>query len=84
MHDFSATTSNQNWLYCSITAPKSGKRRIKLRASKKPMRQNAMTALRSGVMIAPTARCHAVFATLVGRPVDFVGGGEWRASGKSS
>jgi hypothetical protein len=33
--------SNQNWLYCSITAPKSGKRKIKLSASKNAMRHSA-------------------------------------------
>jgi hypothetical protein len=33
-------------------------------------------------MIAATARCHAVFALLARRTVDFIGGDERRASGK--
>ena len=33
--------SNQNWLDCLITAPKSGKRKIKLSASKNAMRHSA-------------------------------------------
>ena len=33
--------SNENWLYCSITAPKSGRRNIKLNATSSTMRHNA-------------------------------------------
>jgi hypothetical protein len=52
--------SIQNWLYCSITAPKSGKRTIKLRLSKSPTRQNATTATKSGLVIAMTNRAQTV------------------------
>jgi hypothetical protein len=59
---------SQNWLYCSITAPKTGKRRIKFRATNNPMRQNATTARKSGFSSAATIRgrrlCSApLFAT---------------------
>jgi hypothetical protein len=39
--------SNQNWLDCLITAPKSGKRKIKLSASKNAMRHSARAAANS-------------------------------------
>ncbi len=54
-----AFSPDQNWLYCSITAPKSGKRRMKLRDSKKPIRQNIMIASRLGFVITETSRDRA-------------------------
>ena len=40
--------ANQNWLYCAMIPPKSGKRRMKFKAAKKPIAQKSRTALRSG------------------------------------
>ena len=37
---------NQNWLYCSIKAPRFGKRRITLSATNRPSTQKVTTAIR--------------------------------------
>jgi hypothetical protein len=37
---------NQNWLYCSIKAPRFGKRRITLNATNRPSTQKVTTAIR--------------------------------------
>jgi hypothetical protein len=42
----SAAVPIQNWLYCSIIAPKSGKRRIKLSVVNRPIVQKATTVIK--------------------------------------
>jgi hypothetical protein len=48
---------HQNWLYCSMTAPKSGKQSITMSVTNKPIAQNCTVAIRSGstcVLLAKT------------------------------
>jgi hypothetical protein len=47
---------NQNWLYWAMTAPKSGKRRIKFTAINKPIEQKIAVAIRLGSSM--TVRSH--------------------------
>src|SRR5580700_8442175 len=74
----SAAVPNQNWLYCSIIAPKSGKRRIKLSVVNRPIVQKAMIVTKSGFEIAASNLYHAFPVVLacvrVGMPRAFANG----------
>ena len=44
----SGEAAKENRFYCAMIAPRSGKRRIRLKVANKPIAQKSSTALRSG------------------------------------
>jgi len=57
---------HQNWLYCSMVAPKSGKQSITMSVTNMPTAQNCTVAIRSGStnVFAGRDRDHSGFASL--------------------